>query len=308
MRRAAVLLGLAALLAGCGGSSNEGSPPRPLPTSLAHLFHYSGTTPVSFQDHGLANHDFPVKVHVVTYSGPDGDRVGGYLMVPPGKGPHAGVVLVPGAGASADEWVVTGTELASRGAVVLAIGPSFVSGQGATASNLAGVFSYRAGFTQSVLDVRRALDVLAARPDVDPKRLGVVGHSLGAALTGIVAGVDRRPAAVILIAPPQHPHFNPPLPQDVQAQTNTLLHSIDPTRYLPSTHAAVLLALAKHDQVIPRDEYDAFIDAAPKGRTIRWYDTGHTMSPSSIDDTMNWLADELNLGPVPAYARRTNSG
>lgn len=38
----------------------------------------------------------------------------------------------------------------------------------------------RDGHAQAVVDVRRAVDLLVARPDVDPKRLAYVAHSYGA--------------------------------------------------------------------------------------------------------------------------------
>ena len=51
-------------------------------------------------------------------------------------------------------------------------------------------------FRPLVVNARRALDVLAARPDVDPKRLGVVGFSLGAQTAAILAGDEPRLKAV----------------------------------------------------------------------------------------------------------------
>jgi len=304
VKRLLVLLGVALLLAGCGGSSP--SPPAPLPAALAQRFHYDRTAPTGLRDRGLANHGYPVKIHDVRYPGPNGDSVLGYLMVPPGKGPFPGVVFLPGAGSTREAWLVPAVDLASRGAVTLVIATPFISGQNQP-SGLAGALSFRAGFIQNVLDVRRALDVLAARPDVDPTRLGLVGHSLGAELVAVAGGVDSRTAALVLIAPPQHPHFNPPLSPDVQRQASSLLATIDPTGYLPYTRADVLLSLARQDQVVPRSEYDAVVAAAPSGRTVRWYDTDHNMSPAAVDDTMDWLADELDLGPLPGYARRARA-
>src|SRR5260370_19075462 len=49
-------------------------------------------------------------------------------------------------------------------------------------------------------DVRSAIKVLAARPDVDPKRIVVIGHSEGGAVALIAAANDKRIAAVALIA------------------------------------------------------------------------------------------------------------
>ncbi len=51
---------------------------------------------------------------------------------------------------------------------------------------------------QSVAAARRALDLLAARPDVDPKRMAVWGLSDGAVAAGLLMDSDTRPRAVIL--------------------------------------------------------------------------------------------------------------
>jgi dienelactone hydrolase len=51
---------------------------------------------------------------------------------------------------------------------------------------------------RSVVEGRRALDVLAARPEVDPKRLGVVGHGPGATSAGILSGIEKRIDAFVV--------------------------------------------------------------------------------------------------------------
>lgn len=45
-----------------------------------------------------------------------------------------------------------------------------------------------------VADAKNALTFLARRPEVDPKRIGVAGHSFGAAVSVQTAGVDERAA------------------------------------------------------------------------------------------------------------------
>ena len=50
---------------------------------------------------------------------------------------------------------------------------------------------------EQVEDTKSALSFLAARPEVDPDRIGVVGQSFGAAVAVYTAGVDRRVAACI---------------------------------------------------------------------------------------------------------------
>ena len=51
---------------------------------------------------------------------------------------------------------------------------------------------------QSVAAARRALDLLAARPDVDPARIAVWGLADGAVAAGLLMDSDARPRAVIL--------------------------------------------------------------------------------------------------------------
>src|SRR5207253_545555 len=48
-----------------------------------------------------------------------------------------------------------------------------------------------------VADAKNALTFLAEREEVDPARIGVVGHSFGAAVSVYAAGVDERFACVI---------------------------------------------------------------------------------------------------------------
>lgn len=50
---------------------------------------------------------------------------------------------------------------------------------------------------EQVQDTQAALDFLQARPEVDASRLGVMGHSFGAAVAIYTAGVDTRVAACV---------------------------------------------------------------------------------------------------------------
>lgn len=48
-----------------------------------------------------------------------------------------------------------------------------------------------------VADTKNALSFISARPEIDPKRIGVIGHSFGAAVAVYTGGVDDRVACVI---------------------------------------------------------------------------------------------------------------
>ncbi|MER6509863.1 acetylxylan esterase [Nonomuraea sp. NPDC001636] len=62
----------------------------------------------------------------------------------------------------------------------------------------AGVTCWRAGHSLAahfVHDARRGLDLLCARPDVDPARLGITGNSGGGVLTALMMALEPRLAA-----------------------------------------------------------------------------------------------------------------
>lgn len=46
-------------------------------------------------------------------------------------------------------------------------------------------------YIQTVVDLRRGVDLLLSRSDVDPKRIGFLGYSFGAHAGAILAGVEK---------------------------------------------------------------------------------------------------------------------
>lgn len=48
-----------------------------------------------------------------------------------------------------------------------------------------------------VADTKNALSFIAQRPEIDPSRIGVIGHSFGAAVAVYTGGIDSRVACVI---------------------------------------------------------------------------------------------------------------
>jgi dienelactone hydrolase len=53
---------------------------------------------------------------------------------------------------------------------------------------------------QAVIDLRRGIDLLLARSDVDPARLAYIGHSYGAQWGSVLTAVDRRMKTSVLMA------------------------------------------------------------------------------------------------------------
>jgi alpha-beta hydrolase superfamily lysophospholipase len=84
--------------------------------------------------------------------------------------------------------------LSRRGIAVLRLDDRGVGGSAAAAAGVT--------MLDEAADVREALGWLRARPEIDGARVGLVGHSSGAAVAPMVAASDNRLRALVLIAPP----------------------------------------------------------------------------------------------------------
>jgi acetyl esterase/lipase len=139
----------------------------------------------------------------LTYAAEKGDRVPAYLLVPharPGKLP-AMLCLHQTTSIGKSEPVGLGPKvnlhyalhLAERGYVTLAPDyPSF--GDYPFDFKKSG---YASGSMKAIWNNMRAVDLLAARPEVDAKRIGVIGHSLGGHNAMFTAAFDDRIAAIV---------------------------------------------------------------------------------------------------------------
>lgn len=145
-----------------------------------------------------------IVIQDLSYASPKGGRVPGYLVVPAGKGPFAAVVW--------GHWYWENSPMRSRRqfldeAVVLArsgVVSLLTDGPVARAGYVPDRTPLNAkpfdDLVQQVVDMRRGADLLLARPEVDPRRIAFVGHSYNATVGAILAGVDRRFKAFVLMA------------------------------------------------------------------------------------------------------------
>ena len=291
MRRACVLWTVAALLlAGCGGSSTGSTTDDPLS--------YDAGAPLALQQGTRSDRDGVVVQDVSYASG--ADRVEGYLVSPSSTGGKLpAVVFLHGAGGDREEQLGTAVKLAKRGAVALTItGPSGTKTPppGATVEELV---RWQGGtIADDVIAARKAFDVLADDDRVDSDRLGLVGWSMGGRLAALVAGVDDRVRATVLMSAGAAPvdAYVQGAPAEFQDVVREVLQPIDPLTRIDDAKGAVLIQAGRRDSIVPRAALEAVIAAAPKGTKVEWYPTDHALNDRAESDRLNWVASELGIG------------
>jgi dienelactone hydrolase len=302
--RAAAVAGAALLAAGCGGAGKRAHPAPRAGTPFAYL----SSRPLDVRDAGRANGAYPIAVRNVSYSVPGG-RVDAYLAVPPHRGRVPAVIYLHGSGGDRLQLLVAAVWMAARRAVGMTITlPSTAAGDapsGLTPSQ--SLARERRLFVADVVAVRRAVDLLRARSDVDPGRVGLVGWSYGAKVAAVLAGVEPRIRDFVLISAGATPvsAYVARAPASLRPEVRRVLTAIDPLRWIARARpGTILLQDGRKDTVVPRAALLALARAAPRGTALRWYAAGHGLTNAAYREQLDWLARKLAVrGPAVAGAK-----
>jgi dienelactone hydrolase len=130
----------------------------------------------------------------VTFTARDGVQISGALYVPE-KTPAPAVVLLNMLGRSHRDWDETAARLVDAGFAVLAV--DFRQSPVIDPEAADAVLS---PYAPLVLDAEAARAYLAARPEVNPGRIGVAGASLGANVAVLAAGNDPSVRSMALLS------------------------------------------------------------------------------------------------------------
>lgn len=147
------------------------------------------------------------------------------------------------------------------------------------------------GIRQTVLDIRRASAWLESRPEIDKKRLGLMGTSLGSIIGALASEMEprfRRTAMLLGGGGLIDAYYDHPRAEQYRKLWETfggskavLKKMVAP--YDPITKAAnlkgrnLLMLAGKQDQVVPPIMARAMWEASGKQKII-WYDCGHFTS------------------------------
>jgi hypothetical protein len=146
---------------------------------------------------------YPYLEKEVTYqNAKDGVTLAGTLTLPPIGGPFPAVILITGSGQQRRDASVYGHRLFLVLADYLTrrrIAVPRVDDRGVGGST--GDFA-QASSEDFARDVRAGVEYLTARREIDPKRIGLIGHSEGGLIAPLVAADSNEVALIVLMAAP----------------------------------------------------------------------------------------------------------
>jgi pimeloyl-ACP methyl ester carboxylesterase len=174
---------------------------RPLPLALSRVDRIEEPKRPQLPTRPFPYKELEVSIPVAAAPG-ETIALAGTLSLPAGDGPFPAVVFVTGSGPQdRDEtmlghkpFLVISDALVRRGIATLRLDDRGVGKSSGTAE--------RATTLDFVEDVRSELGWLAARPEIDRRAIGVLGHSEGGLIAPIVASKDDRARFIVMLAGP----------------------------------------------------------------------------------------------------------
>lgn len=244
-----------------------------------------------------------VRIDDISFAAAAGGRTEAYLVLPPGRGKSAGALFVhwyesESPLSNRKQFLNEAVDLARHGLISLLVATPWSDPQWYPKRDVARDFE---NSVQEVRELRRAMDVLAAQPRVDSKRLALVGHDFGAMYGVLAAASEKRVSAVALQA------FTGSFsdwflynqkqltPAARQAVINRLA-PLDPIKFIGQLGSTpMLLQFSEKDFYVPREKADALYAAVHGPKQILWYQAGHGLNDQASLDRQKWLRQTLKL-------------
>ena len=247
-----------------------------------------------------------LSVSEITYASVKGGRVPATLIVPQEKGPLAGLVMMR------SMELEFGMRYANYGAVVIYVDPpSFRPQNTGPRDILTFTEQDREEQIQLIIDLRRAIDLLMARPDVDPERIAYLGASYGGAMGGLLAGIENRLQAYVLVVGDGGLVTHVTNPEKLTMTPNEFFEDykswidgmwpLEPIHYVyHASPAPLLFQNAVRDQYVNVEDAIRYQDMASEPKHVIWYDSEHWPLPDeAITDNAKWL--QQFIGPGTLY-------
>jgi len=301
-------------------AEQNAEPPKPSYPDLLPRFDYDSHAGLEIRETDVHKRD-KVRLIELNYAGAGGDRVPAYLLIPPGGGSFPAIIwghwLMKGSPlANKDEFLEEAVALAKSGVVSLLIDAPQVRHEWVEANNDAGPLETAKQQSEAavhqVTDLRRGIDLLYGRADVDRKRIAYVGHSWDAHVGAILAGVETRISAYVLMASgyaAEEEAFASKDPQRM-AQIKQVgadnVHEYfreyawdDPVYFLGHTdRESIFLQFASGDP-ISKEMAQKYLDRfSSKDKKMEFYNAPHALNAAARLDRDRWLQKHLGIKKI----------
>ncbi len=242
-------------------------------SQLNTLFRYDLNMPLQVEERSKSDRA-GISVLDVSFASANNTKVAAFLVLPSAIESVPAVVFVHWGMGSRSQFLDESILLAQSGVGSLLVSAPFGDS--------------RKHFIQSIINLRRAVDLLASDQRIDSTRIGYVGHSWGATLGGILAGIEDRIRAYVLIAG---------FPSYATYARRDDLEEFAGIHYVGhATPASLMFQFSSNDAFVSSEAARLYFESGSDPKTIHWYKhTTHKFDNEQAQlDRLNWLRIQLN--------------
>ncbi len=149
--------------------------------------------------------------------------------------------------------------------------------------------------SQTVFDLKRSIDFLSTREEIDPERIGFFGISLGGFIGTVFCSVDTRVKVPVLALAGGGLNILFGM-KALNKETADYISIIDPINYVKMISPRPLLMInAENDDIVPPVTSKLLFKTAKEPKKIIWYPAKHHDIPIDkvYPDGINWFDKHL---------------
>ena len=233
--------------------------------------------------------------YTISFDSPIGGSVPGKLLIPHGTGPFPGIVFMHSMPGTHKNIIGLAEFYAKSGAVCLLIDAPH--GRPENKDRPEGAITLTATDyeeqIQLIVDLRRGIDLLVERSEVDTSRLAYIGASYGGSMGGLLAGIENRLKAYVMVVgnggPVEHSTgYN--VSFEIPPDWRDMMWPIEPLHFISHcSPAAILYQNALNDVAVSIEDAVRYQRAGSEPKEIMWYDTDHWLNVQAYLDQQVWL-------------------
>lgn len=296
------------------------APQAPAPDfkDLAARYDYPSRLGLDFTEMGVEKRGKVLLIDLQYAGNDETDHVPAYLVLPDGDGPYPAILW--------GHWMMDGSPLRNRrefldealvlarsGVVSLLIDTPMVrhgyKGTSIQDDPQGWAEQYAKDEQQYIVDLRRGVDLLISRHQVDRHRIAYVGHSFSAHSGAILAGIEKRICCFVLMAG----EFNDEAmirnastgdlvkwkqalgPQKVDQFLEEYAWD-DPAHFIGHTDGkSIFLQFASGDQVSREQAQKSLDTFSAKDKKMEIYNATHALDAAARLDRDRWLQQHLKF-------------
>jgi pimeloyl-ACP methyl ester carboxylesterase len=160
----------------------------------------------------------------------------------------------------------------------------------------------------SVIAIRRLIDTLGRNSTIDRRNIYFIGHSYGATLGGLLAGIEPRIKGGILMAglpnisrsmiEGKNDIWKKDWSQDTVRflQIAQQLSEMEPENSIGKSKWRIYHQVADKDEYVKPEQSTRFMSKTPRPYTSSYYHSGHLFNDEAMQDRIKWIVQQYQPG------------